>query len=128
MSTVLAPSDFELKVSVWRTAYDAPSRRESEAWSTDVARLLRQLPYVVLAGGSGGFDDSLALRATVNLPPGSLEIVRADVERIWRQEMGDVPKAALTFDLTADRLVFRFACVTSGDGLFSGRVVFIPKG
>ncbi len=128
MSTILAASDFDLTIDVWRNVYPTPSRREREAWSTDVARMLRGLPYINLSGVVHPADEILALRASVNLPAGSLEIVKADVERVWTKEMSDVTKAAHTFEVGAGQLRFRFACVTPSEGLFAGHVVFLPKG
>jgi hypothetical protein len=113
MSKAMGPADFESSRDyAMRAIPPAPSRLQ-HVWLTDWQTAMAKMHYLDLKQAT--ITDSLKclirIRASLKKPNLSLELVKPDVENLWRETAGQAQDAAHSFVTTDTGFVFSFLAI-----------------
>jgi len=124
MSRRVGAGDFEGTRRLWRDAYEPVGLRELPTWASDWAVALRELPYVTqVRAATESFGDTMVqVRLSSRFPLGSAEVVEADIEALWGDNLAQNLRSYHAFVPKGDGLEFLFICLTGQDRLLTGVV------
>lgn len=105
----------------WRRSYSPVSFREVETWIADFRDALKTLPYVRLTkAAEGGLLNMIELRSVLNIDGLNFAMVRADVERVWCNDVAKGLRATHCFRETTNGIVFYFVALTNANNYITG--------
>ena len=111
----------------WRRCYSPISTRELRTWVQDWRGGLQTIPYLRLVKATdGGLLNMLDMRAVLNVEGLNLSMVRADVERVWSNEVASGLKAVHCFRESSSGLVFYFCALTSTNNYVTG-ILYVSR-
>ncbi len=119
--------DFDKTRDQWRRAYSPISTRELQVWSQDWKYGVSTIPYVRLTKlADGGLLNMMEMRSILNIDGLNLSMVKADVERVWTNEVAKGLRAVHCFRETTSGVVFYFAALTSTNNYITG-VLYVSR-
>lgn len=124
MSERLGIVDYALTLRRWISLYGPISRRELAAWTIDLDRRLRTIPYVKRTRVEPEDDllGRIAVRCDVSLYPGNSPIAQRDFERIWDEDLAAGLRSVHSILEDQNGFVVHFAAVTPSEAMVSGAV------
>jgi hypothetical protein len=129
VSSSLTPLEYGLRLLQWHRVFTPITGREQDAWQGDWSHGLSELPYMRLLKKGYGFqlDRLLTFRCQMNFTGSNLEIVKADLERVWGELSNDL-EAFHTFGDTDEGFEFFFAALNAKNCYITGMMNVVRKG
>ena len=127
MSNACSLMELDKTRDQWRRAYSPISSREASVWMRDWRDCLSTIPYLrVTKASDGGLLNMLELRSMLNIEGLNFSMVKADVERLWANEVAKGLRATHCFRETANGIVFYFTALTSANNYVTG-VLYVAR-
>lgn len=129
MAIACTLEEFRKRCKRWIGLYSGIPMREQEAWSADWLRALRKIRYVKRVGPIHPVPADVMFAHKVIVNPGiaSLEGVKADLAKIWGEDIApDIQAWYATADIDTG-FRFYFSAITSGESTLTGLIEIVQN-
>jgi hypothetical protein len=122
VSSLLTPLEYGLRLLQWHKVFTPVDVRQQDAWESDWTHSLVELPYMRVMKKTREYqlDKLLAFQCQMNFSGGNMEIVKADLERVWSNELSADLEAYHSFGDTPDGFEFFFAALNEKNNYLTG--------
>jgi hypothetical protein len=123
------PLEYGLTLLKWHRVFTPVAGRDQDAWESDWVHGLETLPYMRLMKKSHGYalDRLLTFQCQMNFTGGNLEIVKADLERVWSTDLVPELEAYHAYGDIPGGFEFFFAALTEKNNYITGFMTVVAK-
>jgi hypothetical protein len=111
----------------WRRAFAPISSREFGTWVQDWRAEIATIPYLrFLKATEGGLLNMIEIKSVLNIDGLNMEMVKADLERIWCREIASGMRASHCFRMTSNGITLYFSALTDTNNYITG-VLYVTR-
>jgi len=120
-------ADLDRTREQWRRAFSPISARETSSWLQDWKDELATIPYLhLIKASNGNLINMVELRTILKIDGLHLDMVKADLERIWTNGVAKGLRGSHCFRPTENGLAFYFSALTDSHNYITG-ILYVAR-